>query len=149
MPILSAWKCSGISMPGTMSCFMRSSRTKKLWMTSRECMISLIGLPDGNLERRADDVVLAGRVLVVEAEGIAAGVVDQLEIGAAELAVGPGIAEAPGELLGRALRWAWRRRAASSKWTPAQILVPISTSPRKSSAVALVQMVSSLLLPWE
>src|ERR1035437_10946372 len=52
----------------------------------------------GNLQRRADDVVLARRVLVVETEGIAGGIVDELEIGVAELAVGPRVTEAPGEL---------------------------------------------------
>ena len=66
-------------------------------------MIELDRLADRNLERRADDVVFAGGILIVEAEGIAGGVVDELEIGAAELAVGPGIAEIPGELFGHDL----------------------------------------------
>ena len=136
-------------MPGTMSCFMRSSRTKKLWITSRECMMQLDRLAGRDLERRADDVVLAGRVLVVEAEGIAGGVVDELEIGAAELAVGSGIAEVPGELLGHALRSGWRPAGLRRSGRRPRSCVPISTRPRKSSAVALVQMASSLLLPCE
>ena len=58
-------------------------------------------LADGHLERSADDVVLAGGVLLIEAEWIAAGIVDEFEVGAAELAVRTGIAEIPGELLGQ------------------------------------------------
>src|SRR4051812_1441359 len=55
---------------------------------------------DGNLDGCANDVVLASGVLVIEAVGIAGGIVDELEIGAAELAVWPGVAEVPGELFG-------------------------------------------------
>ena len=92
---------SGISIPGTMSCFRRSSRTKKLWITSRECSDELDRLAHRYFQRRADDIVLAGGVLFVEAEGVAAGIVDQFEIGVAEFAVRPRIAETPGELLGQ------------------------------------------------
>src|SRR3954454_199620 len=48
---------------------------------------------DGNLDGGADDVVLARGVLVIEAVGVAGGIVDELEVSAAELAVGTGIAE--------------------------------------------------------
>ena len=51
------------------------------------------------LDGRAHDIVLGRGILVVEAEGVAGGVVDQLDIGAAELAVGSGVPERPGELL--------------------------------------------------
>ena len=43
---------------------------------------------------------LAGRILVVQPQGVAGRIVDQLEVGMAELAVRARIAEAPGELLG-------------------------------------------------
>ena len=57
-------------------------------------------LAGGDFQRSADDIVLGCRVFLVKAERIAAGIVDQFEIGAAELAVGSGIAETPGELFG-------------------------------------------------
>src|SRR4051812_23604416 len=47
--------------------------------------------PDGNLDGSADDIVLSRGVLVIETVRVAGGIVDELEIGAAELAVGPGI----------------------------------------------------------
>ena len=55
-------------------------------------------LADRHFERRTDDVVLAGRIFFVKAEGIPGGIVDQLQIGVAKFAVGSGIAEAPCEL---------------------------------------------------
>src|SRR5579883_1442202 len=57
----------------------------------------------GHLERGAHDVVLGRGVLVVEAERVAGGIIDEFEIGAAEFAVRPGIAKIPGELLGHDL----------------------------------------------
>ena len=88
-------------MPGTMSCFMRSSRDEEVVDHVAGVHDELDRLAGGDLEGGADDIVLAGGIFVVEAERIAGGVVDQLEIGAAELAVGSGVAEAPGELLGQ------------------------------------------------
>src|SRR5580698_10620072 len=63
----------------------------------------LDGLADGNLQRGAHDIVLAGRILVVEAEGISGRIVYLFEVRIPKLAIRTGVAESEGELFGHQL----------------------------------------------
>ena len=56
-----------------------------------------------HFQRSAHNVVLACRVLRVKPEWVAAGIVDKVQIGVAELSVRARVAEVPGELFGHDL----------------------------------------------
>src|SRR2546422_1528549 len=57
------------------------------------------GLAGRYLERGAGEIVFAGRITGIDAERIAVGIVDLLDVQAAKLAVGTRVAKAPGKLL--------------------------------------------------
>src|SRR5579864_900553 len=64
-----------------------------------------------HLERGAGEIVFAGGIVGIDAERIAVGIVDLLDVKAAKLSVRPGVPEAPGELLAHYLdaqRIGWR-----------------------------------------
>jgi hypothetical protein len=53
------------------------------------------GLADWYLERGAGEIVFAGRVIGIDAERIAVGIVNLLDVQAPELAIGTRVAKAP------------------------------------------------------
>ena len=81
------------------SCFTRNSGTPKLWMTSllrSRTIDRLVHRQVQLIDRR--DVVLRRRIVAIESQRVRLEV-EQLDVGAAEHAVGAGVVDVPGELL--------------------------------------------------
>ncbi len=91
----------------------------------------------------------AGSAGIQTQRGFAAGrCILEFRFGEAKSSVRAGIAEVPGELHACDLN-ASGAVNCRAKTFDAQIGLPIRFSPTKNMAVSVVQMISSLVLPWE